>query len=85
MPPVYLKVYCFWYEGLEHPVRIEAFRRKEAKEILACTLDKLPEPYRYTKIINETIESLVSGVSTRVKNGIKYIWHRDKGGWVRAN
>lgn len=76
-----IRVYIFWYEGLEQPVKIEARSRYLAKMKLQDLLPKLPEAYRYTPIINETIESLVSGSSHRMINGVNHVWNANKG-WV---
>ncbi len=79
-----LRVYLFWYKDLPLPVRIETTSKDRAKEMLIDLLPKLPEVYRYTEIVNETIETLVSGVSEKIQNGQKYIFSHDKG-WQLVN
>jgi hypothetical protein len=79
-----LRVYLFWYKDLPLPVRIETTSKERAREMLIDLLPKLPEVYRYTEIVNETIETLVSGISEKIQGGKKFIFFHDKG-WQPVN
>ena len=79
-----LRVYLFWYKDLTEPVKIEAVSKQQAREKLIDLLPFLPEVYRYTEIINETIETLISGTSERYVGKQRFLFYHGRG-WVAVN
>lgn len=80
-----IKFYCFYYEGLPIPVVIEARNKNEARYKLRSIRNELPDNYKSSHVVGESVKSPVYGISKKTMNGIKYIWvglKYSKNGWI---
>lgn len=80
-----IKFYCFYYEGIDSPVIIEAITKAEARHKLRSIRHTLPEIYLTSRVVGESVKCPVFGVSTKNINGVKHIWvgaEYSKSGWV---
>lgn len=81
------KLYTFEFDGIEQPVIIHAYNRIQARELMKAALRLLPTEYSLSKVIGETVSTLVAGASTLKVDGVDYIWAgKDKSdsGWLTA-
>lgn len=69
-----LKFYKFYFGGIEDPVIIEAYSSVQARSLLQNALLQMPQEYGYSKVISETVETPVIGISSIRINGIKHLW-----------
>lgn len=67
------RLYHFQFEGIEKKITIQADSSKRAREVLTERLAALSE-YDGKRLIEETTESLVTAVSTRMIDGTKHVW-----------
>jgi predicted GTPase len=80
-----IRFYNYYFHGIEKPITIEARNKQEAREIAKTIMEKLPQKYKDSKIVGETIVIPLVGVSEKVVNGVKHIWvgeQRANGGWL---
>jgi hypothetical protein len=80
-----IRFYKYYFHGIDSPITIEARNKEEARLILKSVVEKLPPKYKQSKVIGETIVIPLKCVSSKVVNGVKYIWvGEDKahGGWL---
>lgn len=83
-----IKFYCFYYEGIEKPVMIEARSKAEARKTLKNIRNSLPEYYQASFVVGESVKSPVFGISEKTKNKVKYVWVGEKyapDGWIEKN
>lgn len=83
-----LKFYIYTFAGLDQKVTIEAYNRIEARIALQKYLTQMPIEYGYSKVIDETIETPIQGVSRRTIDGVQHIWAGRKytqSGWIEQN
>lgn len=78
-----IKIYKYKFQGKENPVVIEANNRDEARAFLDTILEYIPE-YAKCAIVDEKIESPVSGVTEKKVDNIDYVWYSlgDRQGWL---
>jgi hypothetical protein len=77
------KLYLFYFNDIEKPVKILARSKYDARYILKVMLPNLPQNYTQSVVTNEKVENLLHGISSIVKSGVKYLWHKDRG-WLQA-
>jgi len=80
-----IKFYCFYYEGSPIPVTIEAVTKNDARQKLRSIRATLPEPYKSSHVVGETVKSPLYGISKKNINGIKHIWvgiDKTPTGWI---
>lgn len=80
-----IKFYCFYYEGIKVPVVVEARSKNEARYTLRSIRNGLPDDYKTSHVVGETVKSPVTGISKKTVNGVKYVWVGEefaKDGWM---
>lgn len=80
-------LYTFYFEGIALPLKIEAPNQSEARQILSLILLRMPE-YAHSRIIDELVESPVTGVTTKLHNGVRYLYvgfDQSDTGWKPLN
>lgn len=77
------RLYLFYFNGIDKPVKILSTNKINARTTLNNMRHTLDPKYQNSVVVNEAIESLVHGVTNVVINGIKYVWHREKG-WLQS-
>jgi hypothetical protein len=76
-------LYTYKFLGMQEDIVIQAPNRYTARRILTQALYSLPD-YANKRIVGETVESPVSGVTTIQKNGKTYLWvgkQKTTSGW----
>jgi hypothetical protein len=68
------QLYHYYFDDAEKPVTIEADTSSLARSILSSVLPSLPD-YANRQLLGETTSSLVTGVSTMVRNRKILIWN----------
>jgi len=68
------RLYHYYFEDAEKPVTIEADTSSLARSILSSVLGSLPD-YANRQLLGETTSTLVTGVSTMIKNRKTMIWN----------
>lgn len=78
-----LKLYRYSFKDTNKVITIEAFYREEAHAYLRSILFDMPEMDAHP-LINEKIETIVSGVTEKTKDGQQYIWYNNgrNEGWM---
>jgi hypothetical protein len=77
-------LYTYRFFEIDMPIVIEASNQIEARRILNLLLFQYPE-YANSRVISQTVESPVTGVTTKVHHDIKYIWvgkQKTLDGWM---
>jgi hypothetical protein len=69
-----IKFYCYYYEGINIPIMIEARNKVSARQILRNIRSTLPDIYQKSFVVGETIKPPVTGISTKKVNGKDYVW-----------
>jgi hypothetical protein len=80
-----IRFYNYYFYQIEKPISIEAYNKADARVIMQNILPTLPEKYRESKIVGETIVIPLKGVSEKVVKGVKYIWvgqEKSRNGWL---
>lgn len=80
-----IRFYNYYFYQIEKPISIEATNKADARIIMQNILPTLPEKYRESKIVGETIVIPLKGVSEKVVKGVKYIWvgeQKSRNGWL---
>lgn len=80
-----IRFYNYYFYQIEKPISIEANNKADARVIMQNIMPTLPEKYRNSKIVGETIVIPLKGVSEKVVNGVKYIWvgeQKSRNGWL---
>lgn len=83
-----IRIYCYYYHKIEKPIKIEARTKQEARTILDSIFNTLPQQYKQSKIVGETVVIPLKGISEKIVNGIKYVWVGEdiaRGGWLDEN
>jgi hypothetical protein len=75
------RLYHYYFEGSDKPITIQATTNRQARSTLVEVLPYLPQ-YAIQDLIAETTSSLVTGISTMIKNGKKLIWNGQT--WAQA-
>lgn len=77
--------YKYYFLGIPEPIIIEAFDEQTARRYIDDNLPRLPEPYKSSRIIGQTVTVPAFGVSERDIEGTKYVWvgkKHTKTGWI---
>lgn len=69
-----IKFYCFYYEGIETPIIIEAKTKAQARHKLRSIRHTLPDKYIASRVVGESVKCPVFGVSTKKIKGINHVW-----------
>jgi len=80
-----IKFYKFFFKGIKKPIIMEAYSRKKADEMLELLPEKSGVSIDMNLLEDVRIESPLTGVSTRVRFGEKYIWvglQKSVDGWM---
>jgi len=81
-----MKLYRYYFDGLDKPISIEATNKHTARAKLeeVCNNKKfITEGYTVANLLRETTETLVIGVSNKIRNNIKYFWNGS--GWSKES
>ena len=81
-----MKLYRYYFDGLDKPITIEALNKINARAKLeeVCNTNKfIKEGYTISNLLRETTETLVIGVSNKIMKNIKYYWNGQ--GWSKEN
>lgn len=81
-----IKFYRYRFLGIEKPVTIEARNRASARDMIERMMSTLPEEYKQSRIVGESVFVPLTGTTEKTKNGEKYIWvgeTHSKDGWMR--
>ena len=73
-----MKLYRYYFDGLDKPITIEAMNKINARAKLeeVCNTEKfIQEGYTLTNLLRETTETLVIGVSNKIIKNIKHYWN----------
>ena len=78
-----IKLYRYSFKDTDRTVTIEATHRKDARSFLQSMLSQMPEMDNHP-IVNEKIETPVSGVTEKTHDGQQYIWYSNgrNEGWM---
>jgi hypothetical protein len=80
-----IRFYNYYFYGIDKPITIEARSKDEARETIKNIKDRLPDNYKQSKVVGETIVIPLKGISEKKVNGVKHIWvgeEKTKGGWL---
>jgi len=70
-----MKMYRYYFDGLK-PVSIEATSRESARAKLEEIMPELTSRgYDFQKLLKETCETLLEGVSTKKAGGKQLVWN----------
>ncbi len=69
-----VKLYKFWFAGIDVPVIIEALTVEQARATLDKIWRQLDERYQSSYVLGETHIVPLMGVTTKVEKGIEYTW-----------
>jgi hypothetical protein len=81
-----MKLYRYYFDGLDKPITIEAMNKINARAKLeeVCNTKKfIQEGYTITNLLRETTETLVIGVSNKNIKNVKYYWNGK--GWSKKS
>lgn len=68
-----VKIYKYYFDGIENPIKIQALNRKDARHLLSISL--LPVMgYIQNDLQGETVTVPLFGVTTKTENGVDYTW-----------
>lgn len=78
-----IKLYRYHFKDTDKIITIEANDREEARSFLQTVLAHMPEMKDHP-LINEKIESPISGVTEKKHNGQDYVWFSNgrNEGWM---
>lgn len=78
-----IKIYRYQFKDTEKTITIEANDRTEARSFLQSVLAHMPEMDVHP-LVNEKIETPVSGITEKKHNGQDYIWFSNgrNEGWL---
>ena len=79
-----MKLYRYYFDGLDKPISIEALNKITARAKLeeVCNTEKfVNEGYTIVNVLRETTETLVIGVSNKTIQNIKHYWNGK--GWSK--
>jgi len=80
-----IRFYCFYFEGLEKPITIEAPNKLVAREKLRSLRASLPDPYKFGKVMGESVKTPVYGVTEKTINGVPHVYvglENSRSGWI---
>ena len=69
-----IRLYNYYFIGIEKPVIIQAGNKAEARLIIKKMASKLHPNYRGKRIIGETVVVPAFGVTERMENGKMLVW-----------
>lgn len=76
-----IKLYSYYFFGVEKPVVIEARNRLQAREKIEEILPNLPIQYSQNRIVGESVKMPLVGITDKVIKGETYIWNGN--GWQK--
>jgi len=79
-----VKIYKFYFSGINDPILIEAVTLDAARKAMNDVWNRLPMQYSTSFIIGETVTVPVEGVTTKTEKGVEYTWvgyEKTKNGW----
>lgn len=78
-----IKLYRYSFKDTDKIITIEANDRGEARSFLDSILAHMPEMDKHP-LVNEKIETPVSGVTEKTKDGQQYVWFSNgrNEGWM---
>lgn len=80
-----IRIYNYYYHEIKTPVKIEARTKQEAREMLDSIFDRLPDQYKNSKLVGESVIIPLKGISEKTVKGVKYIWvgeDKTANGWM---
>lgn len=80
-----IRIYHYYYHEIKTPIKIEARTKQEARAMLDNLFDRLPEEYKNSKIVGESVVFPLKGISEKTIKGVKYIWvgeDKSANGWM---
>jgi hypothetical protein len=69
-----IRIYNYYYHEIKTPVKIEARTKQEARAMLDNIFDRLPDDYKNSKLVGESVIIPLKGISEKTVKGVKYIW-----------
>lgn len=69
-----LKLYKYYFLGLKQPVIIEAYDQDSARNMMDKVLSQLPEAYKQSKIVGQTVSVPLFGITERDRGERKVVW-----------
>jgi hypothetical protein len=79
-----MNLYIYHFKDQEKPIQIEALSKMEASgklEEILCMPRIIEKGYDINKLVNQTVETLISGVSSKTVGGQAMVWN-DESGWI---
>lgn len=77
-----IRLYHFYLNGIEAPVRIEAQHKQEARNKLRIIMFQYPH-LRNRAVINESVQLPLTNKSIKIVDNVRYVWIEEGGGWCR--
>ena len=74
-----LRFYKYKFFESNEIITVEAFNRKQAREVLTQLINNTPE-LQNLKVISETVTLPIYGETTKMINDIEYVWVSN--GWI---
>jgi len=74
-----LRFYKYKFFDSKEVITVEAFNRKQARQVLTQLINNTPE-LQNLKVISETVTLPIYGETTKMINDIEYVWVSN--GWV---
>lgn len=79
------KFYKYTFFNIKEPIVIQAYNKKQSREILQSVIDQYPPEYHNAKIIGESVTRPVTGFTKKEEDGVIYIWagtELSENGWM---
>ncbi len=85
MIPPKINLYKYYFRGAEKPIEIESTTKTQSLVMLEKIISRSRnEDYQITNIVNETVETLIPNVSTKVVKGETYVFTGTAGElWIK--
>ena len=71
-----LRLYRFYFFGLTDAVTVAAYSKHQARLALKANWEKMPLNYQQSRVIGETVEVPIPGVSKRKIGTVTYVWSK---------
>lgn len=68
-----IRFYKYKFLGYDEPMIVEAYNKREARQILKNHIAMRPELHKL-KVISETLSIPIFGETTKVFNGVTMVW-----------
>jgi len=68
-----IRFYKYKFSGYSEPIIVEAYNKKEARDILRQHVASRPELHS-VKVISETLSIPIIGETTKMLNGVVMVW-----------